>query len=82
MKIDSQLEDAFRVLMDTRTSGTVSVNEAAKHVGGPRWRSLAIPARRVAHRMAQSGEVIIASTTVGQPDVLSAKSPVRIRRPR
>lgn len=81
MTVESQLEDAIRGLLDARGVGvSVSTVEAAKKVGGPRWRSLTIPARRAAHRMMQTGELEITHTK-GTVDVLRANLPVRVRRP-
>jgi hypothetical protein len=81
MTIDRQLEDAIQHLLDVRSDGSsVSINEAAKYVGGPRWRSLEKPVRRVASDMAQAGKIVITaprSTT----DILKVNSPVRFRRP-
>lgn len=81
MTIEHQLEDAIRVLLDDKAVGaSVSTAEAAKRVGGPRWRSLSVAATRAAHRMSASGEIQITQAT-GAAAMLTQKSPLRVRRP-
>lgn len=80
MTIERQLEDAIRTLLDKRADGAfVSHTEAARRIGGPRWRSLEAPARRAAQRLSQNGEVVVSQK--GSPvDALTAKGALHIRR--
>jgi hypothetical protein len=80
MTIEQQLEDAIRTLLDKRAEGApISHTDAARRIGGPRWRSLEAPARRAAQRLSQNGEIVVSQrgTTV---NALTAKGPLHIRR--
>jgi hypothetical protein len=80
MTIEQQLEDAIRTMLAKRADGApISHVEAARRVGGPRWRSLDAPARRAAQRLSQSGEIVV-SQKGSTVDALTAKGPLHIRR--
>ena len=75
MTIEQQLEDAIRSMLAKRADGSlISHTDAARRIGGPRWRSLDAPARRAAQRLSQSGEIQISQT--------SLKGPLHIRLPK
>lgn len=78
--VDAQLESAVRSLLAARDAGrTICPSEAARLVGGERWRDLMQPARAAAERLAAAGEVEI--TQRGQAvDPSAARGPIRIRR--
>jgi hypothetical protein len=84
MTVERQLERAIIDLLDKRADGaTVSPAEAARRIGGPRWRSLEAPARRAAHNLSVAGQVTI-SQNGSTVDAMTVKGPIRIRsaRPR
>ena len=56
-RLDRDLDTAIRALLGGR-SGTICPSEAARRVGGERWRELMEPARRAGRRLAQRGEVV------------------------
>jgi hypothetical protein len=80
MKIEQQLEDAIRSVLDNRAAGvSMCPSEAARRIGGGRWRSLMEPARRAAYSLSQAGEVEVSQKGV-VVDPTKVKGPIRIRR--
>jgi hypothetical protein len=80
MTIEQQLEDAIRTMLAKRADGApISHTEAARRVGGPRWRSLDAPARRAAQRLSQNGEIVVSQKGTAV-DALTAKGPLHLRR--
>ena len=81
MDVETQLEEAIRALLATRT-GTICPSEAARRVGGDDeagWRPLMEPARQAARRLVAAGEVEV--TQRGEVvDPATATGPIRIRR--
>ena len=79
---DDRLVAAIRELLDVRGEGkTICPSEAARAVGGEKWRDLMQPARDAAQRLVDGGEVEI--TQRGEVvDVATVRGPVRIRRAR
>jgi hypothetical protein len=77
---DRELEQAILDLLARRSPGsTICPSEAAKAVGGDRWRDLMEPSRRAARRLVDAGQVVI--TQGGAVvDPSTAKGPIRIRR--
>jgi hypothetical protein len=75
------LEAAITALLDARGAGkTICPSEAARRVDPDDWRPLMDPARRVAARLVEAGEVEM--TQGGEVvDPGTAKGPVRLRRP-
>lgn len=76
---DRELEEAIGALLAGRApSATVCPSEAARRVGGERWRELMEPARQAARRLVAAGAVEI--TQGGRVvDPSSARGPIRIR---
>lgn len=79
---DRSLEAAIRSLLDERArDATICPSEAARVVGGDKWRTLMEPARRAARRLVADGSVEI--TQRGRVvDPSTAKGPIRIRKAR
>lgn len=76
-----RLTAAIRELLATR-AGSICPSEAARAVGGERWRDLMEPARQAARALARGGEVqITQGGLVLDPDAIW-RGPVRVRRPR
>ena len=76
-----RLKGAIRDLVSART-GSICPSEAARAVGGERWRDLMEPAREAARVLARAGEVEITQRgVVLDPDGIF-RGPVRIRLPR
>ena len=73
------LENAITELLDARGDGrTICPSEAARRVDPQDWRPLMDPARRVAARMVEAGEVEM--TQQGRVvDPATARGPVRLR---
>ena len=80
MDTERALENAITELLDTRGEGkTICPSEAARRVDPEDWRPLMDPARRVAARMVEAGEVEM--TQQGRVvDPATATGPVRLRR--
>ena len=78
---EAALERAITELLDQRATGrTICPSEAARRVDPENWRPLMEPARRVAARLVEAGEVEM--TQQGQVvDPATARGPVRLRRP-
>ena len=77
---DRELERVVRELLDARAaSATICPSEAARQVGGERWRELMEPARSAARRLVAAGEVEITQRGA-VVDPSTAKGPIRIRR--
>jgi Protein of unknown function (DUF3253) len=76
----SELEDAISRLLEERgPDKTICPSEAARAVGGERWRDLMPGAREAAARMANRGELVV--TQRGEPvDPLAARGPIRLAR--
>jgi uncharacterized protein DUF3253 len=74
------LENAITELLDARGEGkTICPSEAARRVDPEDWRPLMDPARRVAARLVEAGEVEM--TQQGRVvDPATARGPVRLRR--
>jgi hypothetical protein len=79
--IDQDLEAAITDLLDARGAGkTICPSEAARRVDPQDWRPLMEPARRLAAKLVEAGEVEM--TQHGQVvDPATATGPVRLRRP-
>lgn len=78
MIIDRQLEDALRTLLAQHdTSKLIAPAQAARQVGGNRWRNLETSARKAALRLVQNGECEIVPSTTGR---VSVSSHIRIRK--
>ncbi len=79
---DSRLQQAILDLLDARAAAaTICPSEAARAVGGQRWRELVEPARRAARRLVDAGAVEI--TQGGRVvDPSTARGPIRVRRVR
>lgn len=77
---DAALEQTITTLLAARARGTtICPSEAARAVGGERWRDLMEPARAAARRLVAAGEVEV--TQGGHVvDPSTAKGPIRIRR--
>ncbi|ACU54912.1 conserved hypothetical protein [Acidimicrobium ferrooxidans DSM 10331] len=77
--IDVALEGAIcDLLVGRRPGGSICPSEAARAVGGDRWRELVEPARAAARRLATRNVVEI--TQHGRPvDPATARGPIRIR---
>lgn len=84
MTIERQLEEAIIDLLSKRADGaSVSASEAARRIGGPRWRSLEAPAKRAALNLSKSGQVVVSQN--GTPiDSVPRTGAIHIRsaRPR
>lgn len=80
--VDQQLEAAILELLANRAAtSTICPSEAARAVGGGKWRDLMEPARRAARRLVDAGEVQV--TQGGSVvDPAAAKGPIRIRKAR
>ena len=78
--VDLALEQQVLRLLDSRASGaTICPSEAARAVGGERWRYLMGPAREAAARLVARGEMEV--TQAGEVvDLATARGPVRVRR--
>jgi len=78
--VDARLESAVRTLLAAREAGrTICPSDAARVVGGERWRDLMQPARAAAARLVAAGEVEITQRGL-VVDPSTAKGPIRIRR--
>lgn len=78
--VDEALERSIRELLTrTRDGGTICPSEAARAVGGERWRDLMEPARAAARRLVARGEVEITQGGL-VVDPSTATGPIRIRR--
>ncbi|WP_299952964.1 DUF3253 domain-containing protein [uncultured Modestobacter sp.] len=79
--VDGVLERTIGSLLDQRRPGTsICPSEAARAVDPEGWRELMPAARAAAGRLAAAGEVEV--TQRGQVvDVMTARGPVRVRRP-
>ena len=76
-----RLQAAIRSLLDGR-AGSICPSEAARAVGGERWRELMEPARQAARELARAGEVEITQRgAVIDPDG-DWRGPIRIRSAR
>jgi hypothetical protein len=75
------LENAITELLDARGDGkTICPSEVARWVDPEDWRPLMDPARRVAARLVEAGELEM--TQQGQVvDPATARGPGRLRRP-
>jgi hypothetical protein len=74
------LENAITELLDARGGKTICPSEVARRVDTEDWRPLMDPARRVAARLVEAGELEM--TQQGQVvDPATARGPVRLRRP-
>lgn len=78
MIIDQQLESALRDLLERdEATKLITPAQAAREVGGNRWRNLEVSARKAALRLSQNGECEIVPSIPGN---VSATSPIRIRK--
>ena len=77
---DEELERVVLDLLGRRAAGaTICPSEAARALGGERWRDLMEPARSAARRLVAAGDVeITQGGAVVDPS--TAKGPIRIRR--
>ena len=77
---EQALENAITELLDQRAPGkTICPSEAARRVEPEDWRPLMEPARRVAARLVEAGEVEM--TQQGRVvDPATATGPLRLRR--
>ena len=80
MDTEQALENAITELLDQRAPGkTICPSEAARRVEPEDWRPLMEPARRVAARLVEAGEVEM--TQQGRVvDPATATGPLRLRR--
>ena len=80
--VDARLERAIDALLDARRAGvSICPSEAARAVDPEGWRELMPAARAAAGRLAATGSVEV--TQGGDVvDVMTARGPVRVRRPR
>jgi hypothetical protein len=79
---DLRLEATIATLLAARAKdATICPSDAARAVGDEGWRELMEPARRAARRMVARGELQITQGGV-VVDPSTAKSPIRLRRPR
>ena len=80
--VDRELEATIAALLSTRAvDATICPSDAARAIGGERWRDLMEPARRAARRMVAAGSLqITQGGSVVDPS--TAKGPIRLRRPR
>jgi hypothetical protein len=80
--VDDRLERTIEVLLDDRRDGaSICPSEAARAVAPAGWRDLMPAARAAAGRLAAAGRVEV--TQGGAVvDVVTARGPVRVRRPR
>jgi hypothetical protein len=81
-KLDRALETTIRALLAERQArqpgSTICPSDAARAIGGDRWRELMEPARRAAQRMVARGEIEI--TQKGQVvDPHAFRGPIRLR---
>ena len=72
------LQRAIRNLVAGR-AGSICPSEAARAVGGPRWRELMEPARHAARLLARTGEVEITQRGVVVDPDADWRGPIRIR---
>lgn len=79
---DERLEQTILDLLNARArDASICPSEAARHIGGERWRDLMEPTRMAARRLVARGEAEI--TQGGRVvDPSRAKGPIRIRIPR
>jgi uncharacterized protein DUF3253 len=77
---EQRLRDAILVLARERgPSKTICPSDAARAVGGERWRDLMDDARDIARKLAREGEVEISQKgEVVDPDA-TWRGPIRIR---
>jgi hypothetical protein len=77
---EQRLRDAMLVLVRERgPSKTICPSDAARAVGGERWRDLKDDARDIARKLAREGEVEISQKgEVVDPDA-TWRGPIRIR---
>ena len=77
---EQRLRDAILVLVRERgPSKTICPSDAARAVGGERWRDLMDDARDIARKLAREGEVEISQKgEVVDPDA-TWRGPIRIR---
>jgi len=80
--VSAELERSIAELLQRRRpEASICPSEAARTVGGDRWRELMPEARAAAGRLAEAGAVEV--TQGGEVvDVRTARGPVRVRRPR
>lgn len=77
-----RLAAAVRTLLRHRDEGkTICPSDAARTVGGERWRSLLPTARAVARHLAAAGEVEVTQRGEVLDPTVTWKGPVRLRRP-
>lgn len=76
---DEALERALLDLLGRRSAGaSICPSEAARVVGGERWKELMEPARRAARRLAHGGRVVM--TQGGRPVApTGCRGPVRVQ---
>lgn len=77
----ARLQAAITDLLEFRT-GSICPSEAARAVGGERWRELMEPARQAARTLARAGRVEITQRGVVLDPDADWRGPVRIRRVR
>lgn len=79
--VANRLESSIRALVAYRgRRSSICPSDAARAVGGERWRSLMASARDVARQLARAGDVeIVARGRVLDPDA-DWRGPIRIRQ--
>ncbi len=78
-----RLRAAMRALLRARpVTSSICPSDAARIVGGPRWRTLLPQARVVARDTAHAGEVIITQRGQELDPANDWRGPIRIRFPR
>ncbi len=86
-KLEHALETAIRALLAERQArhpgSTICPSDAARAIGGDRWRELMEPARRAARRLVARGEIDITQKgRVVDPDAFRGPIRLRLRRRR
>ena len=72
-----RLAATIRTLLRHRDGTTICPSDAARVVGGDRWRDVVPVAREVAHELVEQG-VVVVQQKGDAVDVRSARGPVRI----
>ncbi len=73
----TRLAATIRTLLRHRDGTTICPSDAARVVGGPRWRDVVPVAREVAHELVEQ-QVVVVQQKGEEVDVREARGPVRI----
>lgn len=74
----TRLAATIRTLLRHRAGRTICPSDAARVVGGDRWRALMDEAREVAYALAGAGELQVLQKGEPVPDPRAARGPVRL----